>query len=447
MKAIMRFLLLLEALLCPDRWLKIALFVAPLLSLPLAYVGLELQIKWLTVFAFFLLAPILSIPFVLPLAIRRQFYNRQLQLLAGYRRYCALLSQTGPLLAVLLVGSAMLLGQSLNSHWPALVTLWWALTLYSVLTIRLGLLRTILVAVGVRVALEAWPELQQWLVATWQQPWWLMMLVVSAVGLTVQLALVPAAIVLHGSAGQRSPGKTGGWQAALQRLSVSSAIGSVGSGSTTNSLTQMVTLPGSGNVLSLYRPVLWWVLLLSGLQLTDFLPWPLNAFVTVAACLSIFSQQVQQASSRLAQFWWFGQQPRHRLMASFEQLIGRCWLQLLPGWLALCWVASGSWAAMLPLLGLIAAGQWLLFYLYVASLGQRRTLAGGSMGLTMAALSAAAWLLTDPQLYWLAVAVAVGGLIIRPVAGKVLAGIDLSKLLPQQRQLKEQQYVFFKSGW
>lgn len=83
MNRLLKLLLLLEALLCPDRWQKIALFVCPLLMLPLAYLGLELQIKWLTVFAFFLLTILLSVPFLLPLAIRRQFANRQLMLLPG----------------------------------------------------------------------------------------------------------------------------------------------------------------------------------------------------------------------------------------------------------------------------------------------------------------------------------------------------------------------------
>lgn len=442
MNRLVKLLLLLEALLCPDRWQKIALFVCPLLMLPLAYLGMELQLKWLTVFAFFLLAPLLSSPFILPLAMRRQFANRQLMLLPGYRRYLTLLSQTGPLLAVMLVGGAMLLGQSLNSHWPALLTLWWAVTLYSILTIRWGLLRTILLAVLVRIALEGWPELQQWFVANWQQPWWLALLVLSALGLTVQLARVPAFVVAGFTTGNKhqQPSKISArWQALLTGLSPESL--------TASSLAQSFTLPGSGHLLSLYNPVLFWLLVLAGLQWTDLLRWPLSHFVPVGACLSIFLQQLKQASSRLALFWWFGQPTRSQLLAGFERMMVWQCLWLLPGFIAICWLAAGDWQKVLALTSLVVAGQWLSFYLLMVLAAQRRALSAVVIGVTVVAMSFAAWLLPAQQLYWFVSALFATGFMLRPMANKVLTGIDLRALLQQQRQQQEQQYVFLKSGW
>lgn len=442
MKAIIKFLLLLEALLCPDRWQKIALFVCPLLMLPLAYLGLELQIKWLTVFAFFLLTMLLSVPFLLPLAIRRQFANRQLMLLPGYRHCLALLSQTGPLLAVILVGGAMLLGQSLGRHWPALVTLWWAVTLYSILTIRWGLLRTILLAVLVRVALEGWPALQQWLVANWQQPWWLALLVLSALALTVQLARLPACVVAGFATDHQHPQPlmiSARWQALLTRLSPDSL--------TPASLAHSFTLAGSGNVLSLYKPVLFWLLILAGLQWIDLLRWPLSHFVPVGACLSIFLQQLKQTSSRLALFWWFGQPTRSQLLAGFERLMLWQCIGLLPGFIAICWLAAGDWYSVLSLISLMVAGQWLSFYLLMVLAAQRPALSAVVIGVTVVAMSFAAWLLPAQQLYWFVCALFATGFMLRPIAKKVLSAIDLRTLLRQLRQQQEQQYVFLKSGW
>ncbi len=435
---LLRFGQLATLLVCPSGIMKLLYIGLPLFGLVgftlASWLGLA-ELRWILLFGTVFL---LCYPLLLPLMLRHQLYNKQLLLLPDIRLYGGLLAQTGPVLALLMLGVSLFVAGKLAAQWPLLVHLWAALCLLNYLTIRGGLWQRLAV-VGLVAGLMAWPALTTWWQLYWQSPALLSGLLLTGLLLSWQICCTPLWQPDRGSLSV-SGWLFGLWQGALHHAS---------------SLAGTLALMRGDDGRSINRELLiWWVLVLLLFGPAWFShaepdaqqgPTALNYIYSMIA-FSTLSSMLVRAGRRLALLWWYGGVRRSQLLAQYEKLALRALLLMSPALLLFSWLALGQVTLALQAFVFGAALAVLCFYLHSCLLSFNTQL-GFVVLLPLGLLLCAGWLLREqPAFYGLCAAILLGCWPLRRLVARIIPQLDFAALLQEQKTQWEQQHVFFKSG-